>query len=265
MVSTKSLFVAAFAAAFAAVVPVASACGPTVTPTLPQTGEGMSANGELNYILTDDGKGTELGAPAASLVLKNIAIGHGIQNYSCVDATGDPSATGALAVLYDATGLYPGTARTGISQQIWDDLPSHLLWNKPLPLNKLASSKYGANGANPFPPPANLRLRGLPTIDFLGHHYFDPGSIPTFDLSAAGLKASVKKLNGINAPSYADKGIVGSGAVQWLQLGDSGNGHSRGLSMVYRVATAGGVAQACLVTGVGVQSVPYTAFYWFYG
>jgi hypothetical protein len=215
--------------------------------------------------VTDNGKGTELPAPAASLVLKNIAIGHGIQNYSCAEATGNASATGALAVLYDATSLYPGTARTGIRQQVWDVLPSDLLWNEPLPLNKLAGSKYGADGANPFPTPADLRLQGLPTIKFLGHHYFDASNVPTFDLSTVGLKAMVKKVNSIDAPSHADKGIIGSGAVQWLLLGDVGDGHSQGLSIVYRVVTAGGAAQACLVTGAGAQSVPYTAFYWFYG
>ena len=140
-----------------------------------------------------------------------------------------------------------------------------MLWNKPLPLNKLADSQYGADGVNPFPEPSNLKLRGLPAIVFLGHHYFDSSSIATFDLTAAGLIASVKKLNSINTPSCADKGILDSGAVPWLHLGDSGNGRSQGLSIVYRVITAGGAAQTCLVAGAGVQSVPYTAFYWFYG
>ena len=175
-----------------------------------------------------------------------------------MDATGNPSATGALAVLYDATSLYPSTPGTGISQKTWDDLPSRVLWNEPLPLNKLAGSKYGADEANPFPEPSNLRLHGLPAIGFLGHHYFDSSSIPTFDLTAAGLIASVKKLNSINAPSCADKGMVKSGAVPWLHLGDSDNGRSRGLSIVYHVITAGGAAEACSEAGVGVQSVPYS-------
>jgi hypothetical protein len=167
--------------------------------------------------------------------------------------------------LYDVTVLYPGTAGTGLAEQTWHCLPSKLLRNKPLPLNKLTGSKYGADPVKPFRKPADLNLQGLPTVKFLGHHYFDSASTPTFDLSAARLKASVKKLQGIDAPSNADKGRMGTGAVQWLQLGDTGNGQSEGLSMVYRVITAGGAAQSCPVAGVGVQSVPYSAFYWFYG
>ncbi|KAK4233701.1 hypothetical protein C8A03DRAFT_38573 [Achaetomium macrosporum] len=235
-------------AALAAVVSAAPTCNQGATPTLPQVGAG-----------------TELPAPAASLVLKKIAIGHGIQNYSCADTTANSSATGALAVLYDVTSFYPGTKKTGISKQVWDNLPSTVLWRTEIPLNTQYGSQYGADPTNPFPAPADLNCPGVSTVKFLGHHYFSSAGVPTFDLSAASLKASVKKLDSINAPSNADKGITGSGAVQWLQLGDTGSGGSQGVSLVYRVVTAGGVAQACSVAGAGVQSVPYTAYYWFYG
>ncbi|KAL2134545.1 hypothetical protein VTI74DRAFT_11517 [Chaetomium olivicolor] len=230
---------------FAVVVSAAPGCRPPVIPTLPKTGA------------------DELAAPPANLVLKKIAIGHGIQNYSCESITSTSKATGAVAVLYDATSLYPGTKRSGISQRDWESLPSRLLWNKPLPLNKLAGTKYGADPEKPFPDPADLRLQGMPTVKFLGHHFFDINSIPVFDLSAAGLKAIVGKTGNVNAPSRADKGILGTGAVQWLELADKGE--SQGLKLVYRVITAGGVQQACSVAGAGVQSVPYTTFYWFYG
>jgi hypothetical protein len=198
-------------------------------------------------------------------VLKKIAIGHGIQNYSCTSTTGNFSATGALAVLYDATSLYPGTRKTGLNQQKWDSLPSNLLWNSALPLNKLPGSTYGADPTKPFPDPADLTLQGLPKIKFLGHHFFDAKGVPVFDLSAAGFKAVVKKVDAVAPPSNADVGIVGSGAVQWLQLDDNLSGQCVGVKTVYRVITAGGNAQACSVAGVGVQSVPYTTFYWFYG
>ncbi|KAK4121259.1 hypothetical protein N657DRAFT_577842 [Parathielavia appendiculata] len=219
----------------------------------------------LAYTLPQAGEGDELAAPAANLVLKKIAIGHGIQNYSCETTASNFSATGALAVLYDATPLYPKTKKTGINQREWDSLPTNLLRNQPLPLNKLAGSTYGADPTKPFPDPADLDLQGLPRSKFLGHHFFDNKGVPVFDLGTAGLKAVVKKVDGIAAPRSADAGITGSGAVQWLQLDDNLSGQSRGIKMVYRVITAGGAAQACSVAGVGVQSVPYATFYWFYG
>jgi hypothetical protein len=86
-----------------------------------------------------------------------------------------------------------------------------------------------------------------------------------FDVTTAGLKASVTKRINLAAPNGADKGILNTGAVDWLELGDSGKGLSQGLSIVYRVVTAGGAPQPCSVAGVGLQSVPYTTYYWFYG
>ena len=124
---------------------------------------------------------------------------------------------------------------------------------------------FGADPANPFPEPSSLRLHSLPEIKFLGHHFFDAQSTPTFDLKIANLKASVAKTGAVDAPRNADKGILGTGAVSWLELGDNGKGLSQGVSKVYRVITAGGVAQKCEVAGAGAQSVPYTTYYWFYG
>ncbi|KAK3900775.1 hypothetical protein C8A05DRAFT_35584 [Staphylotrichum tortipilum] len=218
------------------------------------------------YTLPKLGAETELAAPAAGLVLRKIAIGHGIQNYTCKDTTSAPSANGALAVLYDATLLYPGTKKTGLSQAAWDNAPSTVLRHTALPLNKLAGSEYGADATNPFPPAADLKPgQGLPALKFLGHHFFDIDGVPVFDLTAAGLKATVHKITALNAPATADKGITGTGAVAWLQLDDTGAGLSKGVTTVYRVITAGGAGKACSVAGVGPQSVPYTTYYWFFG
>lgn len=198
-------------------------------------------------------------------MLKKIAIGHGIQNYTCATTTSEAQANGAVAVLYDATSFFPGTKKTGVSQSVWDGAPKDLLWHTPLPLNKLAGTKYGADATAPFPAAADLRFQGWPVVKFLGHHYFDIKGVPVFDLSAAGLKAVVKKVGNVSAPTQADKGIIGTGAVQWLKLDDNETGASKGLTSVYRVITAGGNAQPCSVAGVGVQSVPYTTYYWFFG
>lgn len=174
--------------------------------------------------------------------------------------------SGALAILYDVTNLHPGTGRTAFSQRVWDTLPSRLLWKTPLPLNQQAGSEYGVDPKKPFPDqPESIKLKGFPAIKFLGQHYFDALGTPMFDLKAAGLKASVVKTGEVEAPAAADKGILGTGAAAWLHLDESNKGLSNGLSLVYRVITAGGVSQACSVVGAGQQSVPYATYYWFYG
>lgn len=221
--------------------------------------------------------GDNLVAPAAGLVLKRIAIGHGIQNYSCeAIPSAVPAAKGALAVLYDITPLYPGGAPKALDTRAkFDALSTNTLWTKAIPLNLanpaaavagavLPSKQYGAL-AQPWKAPRNLDFQGLPPIKFLGHHYFDAEGSPTFDLSEAGLKASVKKTGEATQPANADKGPIGTGAVKWLLLEDNGKGLSNGIKAVYRVITAGGGGDACAKAGDGLHSVPYTAQYWFYG
>ncbi|KAK3996653.1 hypothetical protein QBC44DRAFT_136090 [Cladorrhinum sp. PSN332] len=247
MVSFKSLLVAALATAAYA----APTCQVNNVPVPPKTGGAK-----------------ELEDPAANLILKKIALGYGIQNYTCADnvAGTEAKATGAVAVLYDVTNFYPGTAKTGLPQKIWDNLPETVLRFAPYPLNRLSGSTYGADPITAFPKAKDISLpAGGPTIiKFLGHHYFDINSIPMFDLNSIGLKASVVKKEGVDAPKDAYKGTLGTGAVAWLHLIDSGKGLSQGLSVVYRVITAGGVARACSIAGKGVQSVPYTTYYYFY-
>lgn len=251
MVSATAFILAAFTAGAYAL----PKCRPT--PTLPSTG----AN--------------DLPLPLAGLVLKKIALGHGIQNYTC-SAT-NPSATadakGALAVLYDVTPLYPGTPKTGLDS--FSTLTTTVIHSQDIPLN-LANPDAAIAGfegtsldylakPSPFIAPADLDL-GTTTLKFLGHHYFDKDSTPTFDLFKAGLKASVVKQTSTPVPAGADAGPLGTGAVAWLLLKDSEKGLSNGVSLVYRVITAGGNPELCKDTGLGsVTSVPYTAFYWFYG
>lgn len=222
-----------------------------------------------------------------------IAVGHGIQNYSCAtSSTAAAAQLGALAVLYDVTDLYPGTPSTGLDADTFNSLPISLLWNQSIPLNlvnetaaipgtpqqpnALPESQYGADVTDPFPSPAPAVLasllqsrppafRGVPAeLPFLGHHFFDASGTPNFDLAAANLYATVNKTASVAAPASADLGVLGSGAVPWLRLDDSGKDLSRGLSTVYRVLTAGGAAEACATSGAGSGSVPYAAFYWFY-
>lgn len=218
-------------------------------------------------------------------MLKKIALGHGIQNYTCTStATGaSASANGALAALYDITSLYPGTSKTALANiTAFNGLSTTVLWSQDLPLNlsvtgaanpgtpavpnTLAESSYGADIAHPFPAAiADLNLGSL-NLPFVGVHYFDSAGTPTFDLTQkAGLLASLKKTDNVKAPTGADAGILKTGAVDWLRLVDNGKGVSKGLSAVFRVVTAGGSAEPCSLSGAGSGSVPYTAQYWFYG
>jgi hypothetical protein len=140
-----------------------------------------------------------------------------------------------------------------------------VLGGTPFPLNKLVGTEFGADPLNPFPKASDLKLPGGPKVKFLGHHYFDSDGVPVFVIPSADLTAAVKKIKGVPAPSDADKGVIGTGAVAWLQLDDNGTGNSKGVTSVFRVITAGGAPRACSVAGVGIQSVPYATYYWFFG
>lgn len=195
-------------------------------------------------------------------------------------------------MLYDATSLYPGTQNTGLSTSAFANITSTVLWDQAIPLNLLfpvaanpaasgagaasttyPETYYQADAANPFLSPdqdLSLSAEGI-NAPFLGHHYFDSLSSPTFNLSGSsgGLFFSGAKVGDVKAPASADKGVLATGAIDWLQLADNGRGLSKGVSTVYRVVTAGGVAEPCSVTGPNpagqIFSVPYVAEYWFYG
>ncbi|KAK8099676.1 uncharacterized protein PG998_012917 [Apiospora kogelbergensis] len=220
--------------------------------------------------LPSTGAGTQL--PAASGQLQHIVVGHGIQNYTCARAdSAASSSTGALAVLYDITALAPGGGgAASMSEAAWAALAGDVLHQTAIPLNIVgnALTKYAADVAAPFAAggrDADLAMAGLAApLKALGRHYFDAAGVPTFDLYGADQMLVAKKLNDTAAPAGADRGILDTGAVAWLRLGDNGAGGSRGgLSTVYRVYTSGGASIACAEANTTI-SVPYTAQYWFY-
>jgi hypothetical protein len=204
---------------------------------------------------------TELPAPPQGATLKHIALGFGIQNYTCADAAATPAAQGALAVLYDVTHLYPGQGLASLSKDKWTSLTSDVLNTGKIPLN-LNDNGVGASLTDPFIEKSSFKLDGLrKNLPYLGHHYFNAAGVPTFDLDAANQLLLCKKLDGIKAPASAPAGPEGTGAVDWLYLGDAGG--SIGVSYVYRVLTAGGASHGCKAKGV--DSTSYTTLYWFYG
>jgi hypothetical protein len=217
------------------------------------------------------------------LIVTHVALGHGIQNYTYASENATAIAIGALAVIYDITPLYPSPSSISLSAETFNGFSANVLWNSEIPLNlldatakspgsSLPESQYQADPANPFPAsPSNLNLDGI-RAKFLGFHYFDAESAPTFDLvgsvEPAGLFFSGEKMGDVKSRADTDQGVLVTGAIDWLQLGDNGRGLSRNITLVYRVVTAGGIAQACSVSGANdpgqALSVPYTAQYWFY-
>ncbi|RKK80964.1 hypothetical protein BFJ68_g13087 [Fusarium oxysporum] len=229
----------------------------------PARSHGQSSSCEYGNsmpILPVNGGPSELPAPARDVTLKHIALGFGIQNYSCTDAGATPVAAGALAVLYDVTFLYPGQHSSDITPEKWTSLPSNILNTEKVPLNRTENG--GASPTNPFPKKEALEVKSVSkSIPYLGHHFFSTAGIPTFDLDPVNQLLIAKKISGIKAPASAPTGPGGTSAVDWLYLGDAGGSH--GVSLAYRVLTAGGSSYGC--KGKGIDSISYTAYYWFYG
>ena len=195
--------------------------------------------------LPTTGSGTQLPAPGAGLGIKFITLGRGVQNYTCSSVSGTPTAVGAIADIYEITGL----AQAKPTSPDFTGLPAAAVY---LPLSGIQQL---LNSRMPPGQPATV----------IGKHYFNSAGVPTFDLSARGKKLLSKVVAKIPAPANSNAGPACTGAVAWLKLDDAGG--SAGLKEVYRVFTAGGnPPTSCSGQTAGaVFSVQYAAMYWFYG
>ncbi|ROT37475.1 hypothetical protein SODALDRAFT_198071 [Sodiomyces alkalinus F11] len=227
---------------------------------------GRSCAATTNPTLPLNGGDNELPQPEEGEVLKYILLGHGIQNYTCTTPGEEAKASGAVAVLYDATAYFPLQGRRSVATEAhFNALTTLALWANGLPLNGDGTTQFGAAAEYPFPAAApGLELPGV-RMPFVGHHFFDAAGVPVFhsgDSEAdSDLVFRAQLVDKVPAPTRSDPGPVGTGAVAWLHLAD--NGDSRGVSRVYRVVTAGGSPREC-VDGLS-QSVPYATYYWLYG
>ncbi|KAI3326401.1 hypothetical protein HD806DRAFT_405693 [Xylariaceae sp. AK1471] len=252
----RSAFVFLSALAVTTASPLGRRCGlggngnDTTDPGLP-----TPPSPSVTYVLPSTGGATSLPAPDAPL--KHIVVGHGVQNYTCAAAGAAGKSIGALAVLYDITGLYPGSGPRALSPDDWNALTSKVLRTTSQPIIQTTGSSQ-----SPFPAPAALTVSGIPTpLPFLGHHFFDEAGVPTFELNNGAELFKGAKLANIAAPASADQGLSNEGAVDWLYLADKGT--SVNISKVYRVLTSGGNTTVCGAAGEA-QSIPYTAMYWIY-
>jgi hypothetical protein len=172
--------------------------------------------------------------PTTNLTLQYVAIGRGVQNYTCSAIGATPVSDGAVATLFDATTI----AKT--NEALLHTIPPKIVY-LPLPASSLAMT----GGVFPI----------------LGHHFFDAKLTPTFDLSSVNKILYGNKTADIKAPSTANVGPAGTGAVDWLQLQKKSTYTSVDMAMVYRVETAGGQPTACNSTDI--ISVQYAAEYVF--
>ncbi|KAJ7288283.1 hypothetical protein C8J57DRAFT_1494596 [Mycena rebaudengoi] len=168
-----------------------------------------------------------------------VALGVGVQNYTCTEATLKYASAGAVASIFDISCL-KGTALATIqttAYKLWAAAP--------------ASAKPSS-------------IRAVPTL--LGDHYFVPspsgtGISPKWDFTSAGPNAGnatafiiAAKAAGIAAPNTAID-------VDWLFL----NRVSGDLaSQVFRIDTVGGQPPSSCVAGSAPISVKYTSKYFLY-
>ncbi|KJZ73340.1 hypothetical protein HIM_07344 [Hirsutella minnesotensis 3608] len=211
-----------------------------------------------------------LAPPPANLTLKHIALGFGIQNYTCAQQGGRAAANGALAMLYDVTDRFPGRGDEALSEEDFNKLTGDILKKGPPPLNFNKQSAEGranpafpgASATGPFPPDADLKLcKGKP-LPFFGHHFFSSSNVPTFVSKNGELNMPVNLTQGVDAPNAKVSGQKEPSTVKWLSL--TALDGAVGAKMVYRVLTAGGVSHGCK-NGTGGDSSAYTTTYWFYG
>jgi hypothetical protein len=193
------------------------------------------------FLRTDHGFSGNTTLPSTDLSLFKVALGRGIQNYSCASVGATPVAIGAIATLYDATEL------AECDENNLNSVPAIVVDDEP----PSSGTTYTLS------PPYN-------TLPALGHHYFAADTTPTFNLTAVSMILYGSKNGDIAAPSSASKGPADTGAVDWLSLlAKVDYDPSIGLGQVYRVETAGGAAPATCPS-TDVISVQYSAEYWFF-
>ncbi|KAI9448427.1 hypothetical protein H4582DRAFT_1900707 [Lactarius indigo] len=187
---------------------------------------------------------TQLVAPTTAP--NYVVIGVGNQNYSCT-ASGTYTSVGAVAQLFDITGLY-GTPEFWQIQDdaydTWSDCPS----------------------TDPLERGLAVRLNRKFGIGIAGQHYFvnsSTGSLsPKFDFTSSGSTAGnpdafvvAARAGGIPAPTCSQD-------IDWLELkGVDG----KLASEVFRVDTNAGKPPSSCTPGSPVITVKYSAQYWIFG
>ncbi len=178
-----------------------------------------------------------LPAPDAGLMLKHVAIGRGVQNYTCdtKNTTAVPQSAGAVATLFNA---------------------SCIASNYPDLLNLLPKVAMEFNLTDDEAP-----RMGVANLAISGKHFFTNNTTPFFNLDTPSQQLGeipCAKNSSVNAPDDAPKGQLKEVAVAWLKL-VSRPGATGNLAEVYRVETAGGSAPATCAGMPATFSIQYSA------
>ena len=192
-----------------------------------------SATCDLSYAALP-AEASGLPAVSAGLKLKHIAVGRGVQNYTCASAaaTETPKAVGAVASLFNAT--CDGVRAPAVLASV-----TKIALGYSIPNTKLAEGRLS------------------------GHHEFTEKGVPFFKLQTDKVDfgtVHVAAANKTAAPKNASEGPNGLGSVPWLKLTHVDGDYQE----VYRINTAGGVAPKTCEGIQGSISVDYAAEYWFY-
>jgi hypothetical protein len=196
--------------------------------------------------------------PEPSGTLKQVALGVGFQNYTCTAAgtyVQNVSPAGAFAHLYDIT--------DSVKKSSGDDITRTAAKAFEACLKKIKCSPSPSNG---YCEKCYRMGESALRRQSEGEHFFEQingAQVPNFDMTAVGAYFSGKKGGSAKAPSNAYAGANGLGAVDWLYLIPNGSPRTHGVSSVYRIQTAGGVAPNSCTPGTTLQ-VPYATEYWFY-
>jgi len=166
--------------------------------------------------------------------LTSLALGVGVQNYTCSTA-GTYTSTGAVASLYDLACISQSPEFVDIQDLAYD------LWI--------------ASPTNVTPPMSS---------SFLGNHFFitsGTGLSPVWDYRAGAAKGNpdafvlAAKVVDVPAPTSSQD-------VDWLQLKSVSGSLA---TQVYRTDTRGGSPPTSCMSGSAPISLRYVAKYWLYG
>ncbi|CAK1356942.1 hypothetical protein CB0940_11885 [Cercospora beticola] len=198
--------------------------------------------------------------PVPSKDPKAIILGLGFQNYTCSSSSStwvqSTIQAGAIADLYDITSKTTSNTGDRYSKSSLKAFETCLKVTKCTPTT-----------ANGFCDRCHTISSAAFASKRVGEHYFDQINglqMPNFALDTLKCFFSGKKGGGVKAPANAYKGANGLGAVDWLYLVDNNSGRTKGMTSVYRVETAGGVAPSSCSTPGSAMQVPYATEYWFY-
>lgn len=204
-----------------------------ISPRMADQMDKASATCDLsNAVLPSEASG--LPAVSSGLKLSHIAVGRGVQNYTCATAAASetPKAVGAVASLFNAT--CDGVRAPAVLASV-----TKIAVDYAIPTSKLAEARLS------------------------GHHEFTEKGIPYFKLQTDKVNFGSVHVNATAktaAPKSASAGPNGLGSVPWLKLVHLDGDYKE----VYRVNTAGGVAPKTCEGVQGGFSVEYAAEYWFY-